>query len=198
MITDGDTVLVTPEAIENHILDYFSNIFGNHNACMPNSLISEVILSLVTTDDNFFLTNLPLALEIKTAVFDLNDDGPPGLDGYGGHFYQFFWDIIEHDVVMSVQHFFQTCSLLSNLNSNTIILIPKVKGATSMGDFWPIALANFQFKIITKILADRLASITSRIISPNQQGFIRDKHISDCVILASEAINVLDRKQFGG
>jgi len=88
--------------------------------------------------------------------------------------------------------------LLPNLNLNIIVLIPKVKGAMSMSDFRPITLSNFQFKIITKILAEKLASITSWIISPNQRGFIRDIHISECVALAFEAINTLDKKQFGG
>lgn len=67
-----------------------------------------------------------------------------------------------------------------------------------MGDYRPIALANFKFKIVTKILADRLASITPRIISIEQRGFVRDRNISDCIIIASEAINSLDKRQYGG
>jgi hypothetical protein len=85
-----------------------------------------------------------------------------------------------------------------NLNSNLLILIPKTPGADSIDNFRPIALANFQFKIITKILADRLSVIASKIISPQQRGFIPDRHISDCVIVASEAINVLQKKRYGG
>jgi len=37
-----------------------------------------------------------------------------------------------------------------------------------------------------------------RIISIEQRGFIRDRNISECVIVASEAINVIDKRQFGG
>jgi len=37
-----------------------------------------------------------------------------------------------------------------------------------------------------------------RIISPQQRGFVRDCNISDCVLLASEVINLLTKKQFGG
>jgi len=47
-----------------------------------------------------------------------------------------------------------------------------------MGEFCPIALANFQFKIVAKILADRLTIITMRIISLEQRGFICDRNIS--------------------
>lgn len=144
------------------------------------------------------MLKLPLREEIRAAVFGLNADGAPGPDGFGGHFYQTFWDIIAVDVVQSVQEFFLNGSLPPNINSNMIVLIPKVSGAQTIGEFRPIALANFQFKIVTKILADRLAIITMRIISPEQRGFIRDRNISDCIILASEAVNVLDKKRFGG
>ena len=128
----------------------------------------------------------------------MNGDGAPGPDGFGGHFYHTFWDIIEVDVIQSVQEFFTTGVLPPNFNSNMLVLIPKITGAQAMGDFRPIALANFQFKIVTKILADRLSLITMRIISLEQRGFIRDRNISECIILASEAINLIDKKQFGG
>jgi len=137
---------------------------------------------------------MPLFDEIKNAVFDMNADGAPGPDGFGGHFFQHFWDIVGVDVVRSVQEFFYTGVLIPNLNANILVLIPQVPGAASMGDFRPIALANFQFKVITKILADRLALIYMRIISPQQRDFVRDRNISDCVIIASKVINSLPKK----
>jgi len=168
------------------------------NNCTLNTLVDETIPSLVTEADNQMLLRIPLSAEIKDAVFALNGDGAPGLDGFGGHFYQTYWDIVGKDVVQFVQEFFQGGLLPNNINSNLIVLIPKVPGANSMGDYRPIALANFQFKIVTKIVADQLAYITSRIISIEQRGFVRDRNISDCIILASEAINSLDKNQFGG
>lgn len=52
--------------------------------------------------------------------------------------------------------------------------------------------------MITKVLADRLSNIATRIISVKQNGFIKERHISECVCIASEAINLLDHKKFGG
>jgi len=79
-----------------------------------------------------------------------------------------------------------------------IVCIPKVPGARTMGDYRPIALANIKFKIVTKIVADRLAGMTSQIISIEQRGFVRGRNISECIVLASEAINSLDKRQYGG
>jgi hypothetical protein len=47
-------------------------------------------------------------------------------------------------------------------------------------------------------LADRLAVIAPKIVSEHQRGFIKDRHIYECVGIASEAINMLDKKSFGG
>ncbi|XP_019433069.1 PREDICTED: uncharacterized protein LOC109339965 [Lupinus angustifolius] len=77
-------------------------------------------------------------------------------------------------------------------------MILKPYNAERIEDYRPIALANFQSKIITKVLADKLASIVAGDVSPNQRGFVKDKNIKDYICIASEAINLLEHKTFGG
>ncbi|CAL0299683.1 unnamed protein product [Lupinus luteus] len=98
----------------------------------------------------------------------------------------------------SVLDFFKSGWILPNLNSNNIVLIPKFLGANKIEDFRAIALANFQFKIITKVLADKLSVVAAKIVSPQQRGFLKERHIFYCICLASEATNLLDHKTFGG
>jgi len=153
---DCDNVITDPADIELHILSYYEAIFSMENNCAHNTLVDETIPSLVTYVDNQMLLSFPLHEEIKEAVFALNADEAPGPDGFGGHYYQTFLDIVGTDVVQSVQEFFLGGVLPPNINSNMTVLIPKTPGARSMGDYRPIALANFHFKIVTKIVADRL------------------------------------------
>lgn len=98
----------------------------------------------------WFLTYIPTLEEVRLDVFSMNPAGAPGSDGFGGVFYQHFWDIIKHDVHSSVLQFFRESWILPNLNSNLLVLIPKFLGADRIVDFRPIALANFKFKLITK------------------------------------------------
>lgn len=51
------------------------------------------------------------------------------------------------------------------MNSNAVVLIPKFPEAEKIEDYRPIALANFQFKVITKVLADKLALVAPKIVS---------------------------------
>ena len=119
-------------------------------------------------------------------------------DGFGASFYQCYWDIISKDVYNAVVEFFTTGWLLPNYNANSIILIPKSPHANTIDQYRPIALANSKCKIITKVLADRLANILPNIIYIQQRGFVKGMNIRDCITLTSEAVNLLDKRSFGG
>lgn len=169
----GDQILNSNAEAENHVLEYYTSLYATENDCVSTDIIAKVIPEIVSIVDNAMLTNLPSFEEVKNAVFSMNPSGSPGPDGFGGCLYKKYWEIIGHDVFNSVLQFFTQSWLLPDLNSNLVVLIPKFKGADKIEDFRPIALANYQFKIITKVLADRLAIIAPKIISEEQRGFIK-------------------------
>jgi hypothetical protein len=127
--------------------------------------IEEVIPSLVTDNTNQMLIMVPSSDEIHSAVFSLNKDSAPGPDDFGVVFFQSYWDIIKSDVEKTVIQFFTSGWILPNFNSNIVALIPKTPNADAMTQFRSIAMVNFKFKIISKILADRLAQIMPSLIS---------------------------------
>lgn len=114
-----------------------------------------------------------------------------GQNKFGGHFYQCFWDVIKQEVFDATLQFFREGWIHPGLNSNAIILIHKFPQVNNIEYIKRIALANFQFMIITKILASRLSSIASKIISSQQRGFITGRQISYCIALTFEVINML-------
>ena len=195
---DGEQMLTEPEQIKNHITNHFMNIFCSSSVLQVNNLVEEVIPNLVTEPINNMLTLIPSLEETYNAVFNLNKEGAPCPDGFGAIFFQSFWDIVKTDVHNAIKEFFITSWLMPNYNANTIILIPKTPNADSVSQYRPIALANFKYKIVSKIIADRLASIMPFIISSQQKGFIQGRQIRDCICLASEVINQLDKKSYGG
>ncbi|MCH90331.1 RNA-directed DNA polymerase (Reverse transcriptase), partial [Trifolium medium] len=194
----NDMVLTDQDLISHHVVSHFQALFSGSNAAVDNGLVEEVIPNLLNDGINNLLTILPSELEIKNAVFSMNKDEAPGPDGFGAFFFQTYWDIIKIDVVNAVLEFFNFNRIMPNFNSNTVVLIPKVPNADSLNHYRPIAMANFKFKILSKILADRLALVLPDIISKEQRGFIKGRQIRDCICLTSEAINMLHCKSFGG
>jgi hypothetical protein len=197
-LQDGEHVLTDQSQIADHIVNYYKNLFSTNFVLQDSRLVDEVIPHLITDDVNAILTMLPSTEEIKAAVFSLNKDSAPGPDGFGAFFFQHYWDIVHKEVVNAVLEFFTSGWILPGYNSNIIALIPKSPDALSIDQYRPIAMANFKFKIISKIIADRLASIMPSIVSEEQKGFIHDRNIKDCLCTASEAINLLHNKSFGG
>jgi len=194
----GDTTLQEPNEIAEHITNYFKNLFSSNSFLQVNSLVEDDIPKLISEETNNMLTILLSMEEVRNVVFSLNKEGAPGPDGFVAYFFQTYWSIIQSDVFNAVIQFYTNGWIMPNYNSNTIILIPKVDNAETVEQFRPIALANFKFKIVTKILADRLATIMPFIISEEQRGLIKGRQIKDCILLTSEAANLLHKKAFGG
>jgi hypothetical protein len=185
-LRNGDILLTDPQEVRAHIVDHFSKLFNTSVPVIDNGMVENVIPSLLTDSLNNKLTMLPSSEEIKNAVFSLNKNSAPGPDGFGAIFFQTFWDIIKNDVINAVLQFFKSGWILPSFNSNTLVLIPKHDHADSISDYRPIAIANFKFKLISKILADRLACVMPAITSVQQRGFIRGRSIKDCICLTSE------------
>jgi len=123
------------------------------------------------------LIKCPDFLEIKNVVFNLNGNSAPSPDGFDGVFYHSCWEIIGTNACNAVQQFFKQNWVLHGMKSNMVSLIPKIQGVESIKDYRPIIFANFKCKIISKILADRLALVAARIISHNQYGFVQGRYI---------------------
>jgi len=162
---DGDNLLIDPNIVSAHTVNDFQNLFTADSNVTQNSLVEDVIPNLITDRGNNMLTILPSMDEIYNVVFSLSKDSAPGPDGFGAFFFQTYWSIVKHDVSRAVLQFFTSGWLLLNFNANLLVLIPKTNHADSVHQYRPIALENFKFKIISKILADRLASVMPAITS---------------------------------
>ena len=86
---------------------------------------------------------------------------------------------------------------LSNLNNTYIIFVPKVKMPNRMKDFCPISLSNVAYKLVSKVLANRLKTVLPQIISKNQSVFLFERLITDNVLIAFELMHYVDHKKSG-
>ncbi|KAF7132078.1 hypothetical protein RHSIM_Rhsim09G0067200 [Rhododendron simsii] len=79
----------------------------------------------------------------------------------------------------------------ANINGQLKVLIPKVLAPESLAQFQPISLCNFNLKVITKVMANRLKGLLNGFVSVNQSAFVPGRMIQDCVIVAHEAFHFL-------
>lgn len=110
-------------------------------------------------------------------------------------FFIFFFDLIAKDLLEAIE---ETCikgEVIKSLTSTFIALIPKVNGVANFGDFWSIALCNFCYKVISKIIANRLRPILSRALSEEQFGFLKGRQINEASGIAQECLHNIKEKK---
>ncbi|XP_050222864.1 uncharacterized protein LOC126672962 [Mercurialis annua] len=102
---------------------------------------------------------------------------------------------MKHDFLKLFSTFHSTGKFPSGINTAFLVLIPKVKGAINLTDFRPISLINGVFKLLSKVLANRLSIVLPHVISENQFGFIKGRSIHDCHMVASEILHIAARRK---
>ena len=106
-----------------------------------------------------------------------------GPDGLPFEFYKKYSSLLAPTLQIIYNSFWHISNTHWDFNKATLILIPKPNGDPQDFKNWrPISLLNCDRKIFSKIIANRLQSTLSHIISPWQFGFMKKRHIQDPIL----------------
>lgn len=161
-----------PEELPNVFVDYFSKLFKSVDVSegdMDRAL--NCISRCVTNEMNDCLLAPCSEEEIWVALFQMCPTKAPEPDGFPALFYQHFWDSVKDKTIETCLNVLNKGASVQSLNHTNIALIPKIMHPQGSADFRPISLCNVSYKIISKVLANRLKKIlilsfpSSRVLS---------------------------------
>lgn len=156
--------------------------------------VLSLIDPIVTPEINESLVKTISYDEICLATFQMGPLIAPGSDGFPGLFFQKYWEVVGDDVVEAVKSFFQNGVLTNHTN---VTLVPNVRYPEAMSQFRPISLCRFIYKIISKVLTNRLQPFIHGLISEQQSAFIPGRQIQDNIIVSHEIFHYLKHKKKG-
>lgn len=171
-------------------VDYFRDLFMSSNPFDMEELFLN-FPNRITREMNESLTASVSVEEVKDAEMSVNGGSAPGEDGLTRSFYHRYWHIVGSTITKEVLQFFQSAVIPEVWNHTQISLIPKVTSPVRMQDMRPISLCGVQYKVISKILCNRLKRFLPEVFLENQVAFVSGRLISDNIIIAHEMVHSL-------
>ena len=169
LIDDGGISKTSPIDLVEHVQKFYTKLYG----CDQTNPLEQ----------NFFLNNLKAGLsdqqkehlqndlsefELETAISQMAKGKAPGPDGLSVEFYTQCCPIVKHDFFNLLYQMYSTQTIDNRTKSGFITLIYKKGPKTKISNYRPISLLNYDLKIFTKCLTNRLKPFMTNLSHENQ------------------------------
>ena len=97
--------------------------------------------------------------------------------------------MVGNSVIKAVCNFFISGKMLKEVNHSYIVLIPKILNPSTINHYRPISLCNTVYKVISKLIVDRLRAVIPNLVSPTQSAFIPGRWIAENQLIVQEILH---------
>jgi hypothetical protein len=154
-----------------------------------STLLGATPARLTQAQQNILPDEISLA-DLQGMINRLPTFKAPGPDGLTGTFYKTFSGEIVHILhAVYKQALKFPGSWAPRFTEAHICLLYKKGDRTEIENYRPIALLNYDYKILTGIINNRLAAVAPFLLHSNQSGFVQDRQITDCIHTVDLAIH---------
>ncbi|GLT51278.1 hypothetical protein SLA2020_246990 [Shorea laevis] len=152
-----------PDMVKDEIARYFRRVFQGETWNRPKP--GNIKFQQISEEKKEWLEKPFSVEEIEEGLRSCDGSKAPGPDGYNFNFLKFAWHCIKEDFIKFFSEFHCNGKLVRGLNSSFIALIPKKLNATELKDYRPISLLGCVYKLLANVLANRLKSMISEVVS---------------------------------
>ena len=171
--------------ISEAICEFYENLycFKEVQQTSVDILLSNITTQVSANDSNKMNAKITSAEVIK-AINDIANEKAPGPDGLGlkAEFYKTFSQDLGEILALVFNNCIDNGTLPNSISNATIKLLFKKGDRNEIGNWRPISLLNVDYKILAKIITERMKSCLPKILHPDQKGFVPSRRLEDAVI----------------
>jgi len=160
--------------------------------------LDEVEFKSLSQEDNESLIMAFTEEEIRDIVWLCDGTKSLGPDGFNMNFIKESWEALKDEVVQAMSLFHGSGSIPKGCNASFVALVPKVRDPSNLEQYRPISLVGVMYKIISKVLAERMKKVLPVVIDECQSAFLKDRGILDSFLTANEVLEDLRRRRMSG
>ena len=182
------------EGIMNVIRNGFQELFSSSKGSTPLQISPpsqwQASLDEVDWDE---INRTVTDEEITATLRSMKPYKAPGPNGLHAGFFLRFWPTVGELGKKEVRQIFVSKKMPEYLNKTHLVLIPKIQGPKTLGNYRPISLCNTTYKIVTKIIVNRIRPVLGNLISPMQTAFVPGRRGTDNAIIVQELIHSISK-----
>jgi len=176
-----------PDEIKSAMIELYSNLYTENEPWRPTFDLTGC--PIVTNEENEWLQRPFTETEVLQTIQQCDGDKAPGPDGYTLKFFKACWEILKEDLMQTIHNFHQRGVFEKSFNATLVALISKKPGAVELKDFRPISLIGGVYKIISKLITERLKTVIGKLVDEHQMAFLKGRQILDASLLANELVD---------
>ena len=185
LINEEEQEIDNPDTILEYEEQFYKNLYSNNNTTDNQAqqeeaakIFQDETLPKISEENKQNCENILTIEEIGKALKQLDNGKSPGSDGFTTDFYKFFWPKIKNLVLENFTYANRIGKLSIDQRRGIINLIPKKeKDPRFLKNWRPISLLNTDYKIITKVLANRIKKVLPSVINPDQVAYLKQRFI---------------------
>jgi hypothetical protein len=159
MLKNDQNEWIEEEAdLKEMVNNYYKNLFANTKRNIHWQQ-TRYTYPHISESDYDCLKKAISHMEVRDALFAMSPWKAPGLNGFPAGFYQNGWSDMGSSLCEFVKYIWSNPVDVATINFTDICLIPKVDRPEFVSQCRPISLCNVSYKIITKVMVNRLKNI---------------------------------------
>ena len=178
-------VAVDPDEINSIFRSYYSNLYTseiNFDQIKTDKFFENLHIAGLSSSDALSMEGPVTLDELNLALQSLNKGRSPGVDGIPPELLLAFWPQMGPLLLNMIHQATKVGSFSKLVNQATLtLLLKKDKDPSECSSYRPISLLNADVKLYAKVLALRLEPFMSKLVNPDQTGFIKSRLGADNV-----------------
>ena len=197
---DSNTTITNSNTITNETVRFYEQLYASSMVLNDNDHVFFTNdIPKLTPEQQIICDSDISEAECYKTLCSFKDSKTPGNDGLTKAFYVTFWRKLSTPLLECYDFSFLNGCMSTSQRQAVITLIEKSgKDRNLLSNWRPISLLNYDYKILTKVLANRVKQFLPYIISESQTGYVKERNIEDSIRLIQDVIHYLDTNNLPG
>ncbi|MDV3143356.1 MAG: hypothetical protein Q8761_02910, partial [Sweet potato little leaf phytoplasma] len=177
LVSKSGSSLVIDKDLEEEVLAHFTSIYEAEPE--QGGIVENIDWQPISSDKSMDMIRPFSDSEVLDCLKSFGNNKAPGPDRFTIEFFKKSWNTLKPSIMQVFHDFFRNGIVNCNVNETYIALVPKRSKSQKISDYRPISLTTSLYKIIAKVLAERLKPSLMETVSIAQSTFIKGRHITD-------------------